>query len=82
MAKILIPDSIWGQQNFSMDFTPLEEFLENVPNYHQMQFSGKLMNQTGKNEKKSNFGPDFGPLGQSLGPKITIFFAGFASTSS
>ena len=47
-----------------------------------MQFSGKLMNQTGKNEKKSNFGPDFGPFGQSLGPKITIFFAGFASTSS
>ena len=33
-----------------------------------------------KNDKKPNFGPDFGVPGLNLGPQI--FFAGFASTST
>ena len=39
-----------------------------------MQFIGKLMYQTGKNDIKPSFGPDFGP-GTNLGPKN--FFHGF-----
>ena len=34
-----------------------------------MQFPEKLKNQTWKNVKKSNFGPDFGPFGPNLGLK-------------
>ena len=34
-----------------------------VPSYHCMQLQGKLINQTSENDKKPNFGPDFGPLG-------------------
>ena len=49
MAKILILDPIWGPGNY----------LDNVPSYHPMQFLGKLINQTWKNDKKPNFGPPF-----------------------
>ena len=41
-----------------------------------MQFPGKLMDLTLKNDKKTNSGPDFGPFGPNLGHQI--FFAGFA----
>ena len=34
-----------------------------------MQFEGKLLNQTLKNGKKPNSGPDFGPLGPNVGPQ-------------
>ena len=37
------------------------------------------MNQTGKNDKKTDFGPDFGPCAPNLCPQF--FFAGFTSTS-
>ena len=40
-----------------------------------MQFKGKIMNQTGENGNKPNFGLDFGPFGPNLGPQI--FFMGF-----
>ena len=40
-----------------------------------MQFKGKLKNQTWKDDKKPNLGPDFGP---NLVPQI--FFVGFFST--
>ena len=43
-----------------------------------MQFKGKLTNQTCENGKKPKFGPDFGPFGPNLGPKI--FFVDFATT--
>ena len=43
-----------------------------------MQVPGKLMNQTSKNDKKPDLGPNFNPLGPNLGPKI--FFEGFTST--
>ena len=42
-----------------------------------MQFPGKLKNQTWKNYKKPNFGPDFGLSGPNLAP--TNFFVGFPS---
>ena len=34
-----------------------------------MQFLGKLLSQTWKNDKKPTFGPDFDLLGPNLGPK-------------
>ena len=46
-----------------------------------MQFPGKLMDQTLKNDKTPNFEPDFGPFGTNLGHHF-FFFAGFTSTSS
>ena len=36
------------------------------------------MNQTWENNKKPNFGPDFGLFGPNLGPKIIV---GFTFTS-
>ena len=38
-----------------------------VASYHCMQFQGKLINQTWKNDKKPSFEPDFGPFGPNLG---------------
>ena len=38
------------------------------------------MNQTWENNKKTNFGPNFGVFGSNLGPKN--FFASFTSSSS
>ena len=48
--------------------------LNIVPSCNLVQYQGKLMNQTCKNDKKPNFGPDFGPFGPNLGPKK--FFRG------
>ena len=45
-----------------------------------MEFKEKLMNQACENNKKPNFGPDFGLFGPNLDSKI--FFASFTSTSS
>ena len=49
--------------------------LDIVASYHCMQIQGKLMNKTGKNDKKPSFGPDFGFFDPNLGPKT--FFSGF-----
>ena len=38
-------------------------------------FKGKLMKQIWENDKKTNFGPDFGLFWPKFGPKI--FFRGF-----
>ena len=38
------------------------------------------MNYIWKNDKKANFGPNFGPFGPNLGPQI--FSAEFTSTSN
>ena len=44
-----------------------------------MQFKEKLMKQTWENNKKTNFGADFGPfLAEIWSPKF--FFVGFIST--
>ena len=40
-----------------------------------MQFNEKLMNPTSENNKKPNFGPNFGLLGPNLGPHN--LFGGF-----
>ena len=45
-----------------------------------MQLSEKLMNQTWTNDKKPNFGANFGQPGTNLGPEF--FFVGFTSTSN
>ena len=44
-----------------------------------MEFRWKLMNQTGENGKKPNFGPNFGLFGPNLGPKF--FFVCSNSTT-
>ena len=54
--------------------------LDVVADYHCMQFQGKLMNQTWENDKKPNFGADFGPFGPNVG--LQICFAGLTSSSS
>ena len=54
--------------------------LDIVPNYDPMQFKWKLMNKTWENDKKSHFGPNFGPFHPNLDPKN--FFVSFNSTSS
>ena len=40
-----------------------------------MHFKQKIMNQASENGKKSNFRPDFDPVGTNLGP--TYFSCGF-----
>ena len=48
----------------------LDESLNVVLGYYPMQFKRKLLNQTLKNSKKTNFGPNFGPSAANLGSKI------------
>ena len=58
-------------------FTPLEppkiflefysnELLNIVPSYYRMQFKVKLINEACENDKKLNFGPDFGRFAPKL----------------
>ena len=68
-----------GLQKFFGEFY-LEQSLNIVLGYYPVQFKRKLMNQTSKNSKKTNFGPNFGPSAQNLGSKK--FFVSFTSTSS
>ena len=53
--------------------------LDIVASYHCMQIQGKLMNKTGKNDKKPSFGPDFGTFRPNLGPQF--FSVDFTSTT-
>ena len=57
-----------GLQNFFGEFY-IEESLNIVLGYYPVQFIRKLMNQTLKNSKKTNLGPNFGQSAQNLGPK-------------
>ena len=41
-----------------------------VPSYHPTHFKGKLMNQTGENGEKTNFGLHFGLFDPNLGLEI------------
>ena len=50
-----------------------------VPSCNLVQYQGKLMKQTWKNDRKPNFGPDFVPFDPNLVPQR--FFGGFTSTS-
>ena len=68
-----------GPQFFAVGFTSTSK-LDIVSSYHPMQCKGKLMNQTWENNKKHNFGPDFGLFSPNSDPKI--FLAGFISASS
>ena len=44
--------------------------LDILASYHCIQFQGKLMNQTWKNGKKTNFGPNFNPFSPNLSHQI------------
>ena len=57
----------------------LYQQLDIVLSYHLIQFKGKLMIQTSENGKKSNLGPDFGPLWPKFGHQ-NFFFVFFSST--
>ena len=84
MPKNLISDQILAHlvqiwvPNFFPEFY-LYQLLDSVLSYYPMQFKGKLKNQTWQNDKKTNFGPHFGPSGPNLGPKN--FFLSFTTTS-
>ena len=39
-----------------------------------MQFKGKLLNQTLENNKKPNFGPDFGQFGLNFSPPLIFLW--------
>ena len=67
MAKnaTMISNPIWGPQNVFQWF-----YLDNVPGYHPMQFTGKLINQTCKHDKKANFGPDLGLFSLNVGSQF------------
>ena len=56
-----------------------DELLNIVPSYYHIEFKVKLMNKVWENDKKRNFGLDFGPLAQNLPSKI--IFDKFSSTS-
>ena len=60
---------ILASKNFFGKFY-LDESLNVVLGYYPMQFKRKLLNQTLKNSKKTNFGPNFGPSAPNLGSKI------------
>ena len=47
-----------GPQNLFCGFY-LHWYLDIVPSYQPMQFLGKLLNQTWRNDKKPNFGYNF-----------------------
>ena len=51
------------------------ELFNIVRSYYRMQFKVKLMNEAWENDKKPNFGPDFGPFAQKLSSQI--FFREF-----
>ena len=64
----------FGPQKYSCGLY-LYQMLCIVASYHQMQFQGKLMNQTRENKQKPSFGTLFGHFGPKLGHKS--FFRGF-----
>ena len=43
-----------------------DELLKIVRSYYHIQFKVKLMNEAWENDKKPNFGPDFGPFAPKL----------------
>ena len=67
MEKTLILVPNLGLQDFFRDIYLY--YLDVVPSYHPMQFTGKLMNQTWENGKKPDFRSDFGSFSPNLGPK-------------
>ena len=65
MVKTLISGPI-------LDFQLFFRELDIVPSYPTIQliylYLYKLMNQTSENDEKPNFGPTFGPFGQTPPP--------------
>ena len=60
---------IWNPQKFFLQFY-FHELLNIVPSYYRMQFKVKLMNEAWENDKKPNFGNDFGPFVPKLSAKF------------
>ena len=58
-----------SSKNFFHGFDPYYT-LDILASYHCIQFQGKLMNQTWKNGKKTNFGPNFDPFSPNLSHQI------------
>ena len=68
---------IWAAKNFHKFY--LYEWLDIAPSYYAMRFKGKLISHTRESRKKPNFGPEFRPFDQNVGPQL--FFVSFTSTS-
>ena len=66
LTKIRAPKFFWED-------LPLLE-LDIVPSYHLRHFTETVINQTCKNDKKTNFGPEFGLFWATFG--LPNFFLG------
>ena len=55
------------------------QLLTIVSSYYRMQFKVKLVNEAWENDKKPNFGPDFGPFAPKLSSQN--FFESSSPTS-
>ena len=62
---------------FFWEDLPLLE-LDIVPSYHLRHFTETVINQTSENDKKTNFGPDFGLFWAAFGLP-NFFFVNFGS---
>ena len=58
-----------GPPKFFLEFY-FHELLNIVPSYYRMQFKVKLMIEAWENDKKPNFGPDFGQFAPKLSSQI------------
>ena len=65
----IIPDPIWARNIFLFLWGFTSTRLGIVPSCNLVQYQGKLMNQTLKNDKKPYFGPDFDLFDPNVGPK-------------
>ena len=63
MQKPLFLTQFGAPDFFFMGFTSTSSWLM-FKCHHSMQFPSKSINQTLKNDKKTNFGPNFGPFAQ------------------
>ena len=71
MAKTLISDPVWVPRNFSSWVLPLL-VVRQCYKLSSYGISRKTNGQTLKNDKKPNFGSDFGPFGPNLGHQIFL----------
>ena len=69
MVKNLTVGSIFG--SLCQSLSPQFFFVDFISaSYHHIQFQQKSMIQIQEKDKKSNFGPDLGPLDPNLGHQI------------
>ena len=85
-CKRKLINKIWENEKisyFGLDFGPFTQNLgpifslnflllvvNIVPSYYPMQFKEKLLSHTWENGEKHNFGPNFDPFGQNVGPRF------------